>query len=90
MSVTAATRRSVMMRSTVAEGTSRVWKTPEGKPASRKACSAASAAWGTLEACLSTMTLPPMSAGSPARMTCQSGNFQGMTASTTPSGWTRT
>ncbi len=88
--VTAATRRSRRTRATASDPTSRVWNTPDGKPACRKASSAASAAWGTLEACFRTMTLPPIRAGMAARKTCQSGKFHGMTARITPSGWKRT
>ena len=49
----------------------------------------ASAHCGTLEACLSRPTLPAMSAGAAKRKTCQKGKFQGITASTAPSGWKR-
>ena len=42
---------------------------------------------GTLEACLSRPTLPAIKAGAAKRIACQSGKFQGMTASTGPSGW---
>ncbi len=41
---------------------------------------------GTFEACLSSPQLPSMRAGAAKRMTCQSGKFHGMTASTTPNG----
>ena len=43
--------------------------------------------WGTLDACLSSPTLPAMSAGAANRMTCHSGKFHGITANTGPSGW---
>ena len=46
----------------------------------------ASAQLGTFDACLSTAPLPAMSAGAAKRNTCQNGKFQGMIASTTPSG----
>ncbi len=58
-----------------------------GKPASRKTSSMASAQPVTLLACLSTPTLPAISAGAAKRNTCQNGKFHGITASTTPSGW---
>ena len=47
----------------------------------------ASAHCGTLEACLSSPTLPAISAGAAKRKTCQNGKFHGIIASTTPSGW---
>ena len=46
----------------------------------------ASAQRGTFVACLSTAPLPAISAGAAKRNTCQNGKFQGMIASTTPSG----
>ena len=46
-----------------------------------------SAVCGTFEACLSSPTLPAISAGAANRITCQSGKFHGITASTGPSGW---
>ena len=61
-------------------------KTPSGKPASRKTSSMARAVPGTLPACLSRPTLPAISAGAAKRKTCQKGKFQGMIASTGPSG----
>ncbi len=66
----------------------RVEKTPLGASASSKTCSIASAHWGTLAlaACLRSATLPAMSAGAAKRKTCQKGKFQGITASTAPSG----
>jgi hypothetical protein len=39
-----------------------------------------------LLACLSTAVLPAIRAGAAKRITCQSGKFQGMIASTVPSG----
>jgi len=69
-----------------AEGRRRVVKAPAGNPALAKTSSIASAHPGTLEACFRTMTLPAISAGMAARNACQSGKFQGMTASTAPSG----
>ena len=50
----------------------------------------ARAACGTFEACLSSPTLPAASAGAAKRKTCQKGKFQGITASTGPSGSKRT
>ena len=51
-----------------------------------KTSSIASADCGTFEACLSSPTLPAMSAGAAKRKTCQNGKFHGITASTAPSG----
>ncbi len=45
---------------------------------------------GTLDECLSSITFPAASAGSPARNACQNGKFHGMTARITPSGWNLT
>jgi hypothetical protein len=59
---------------------------PFGKPASRNVCSMARAHCGTFEACLRTAALPAIRAGAAKRTTCQKGKFQGMMASTTPSG----
>ncbi len=39
-----------------------------------------------LPACLSTAVFPAISAGAAKRTTCQNGKFQGMIASTVPSG----
>ncbi len=50
----------------------------------------ASAHWGTFEACFSRPTFPAISAGAAKRNTCQNGKFQGITASTGPSGSART
>ena len=52
----------------------------------RKISSIASAHCGTFEACLSSPTLPAMSAGAAKRNTCQNGKFHGITASTGPIG----
>ena len=46
-----------------------------------------SAVCGTFEACLSSPTLPAISAGAAKRIACQSGKFHGMMARTGPSGW---
>ena len=51
------------------------------------ASSMLSAVWGTFEACFKRATLPTMKVGAAKRMTCQSGKFHGMTASTGPIGW---
>ncbi len=84
VSVTAATRGSATSAATSFESMKRLVKTPSGRPARRNRSSMASAVWGTFEACLSRPTLPTMSAGAANRITCQSGKFHGMTASTTP------
>ena len=63
---------------------------PRGNPASRKTSSMASAHCGTFDACLSSPTLPAISAGAAKRNTCQNGKFQGMTARTGPIGRNRT
>ena len=68
---------------------SSVWNAPSGKPARRKISSMASAHCGTFEACFSSPTLPAIRAGAAKRKTCQKGKFQGMMASTGPSGWHR-
>jgi hypothetical protein len=78
--------RSSISALTPALGTSAVANRPSGKPASRKTDSIARAQPGTLLACLSTPPLPAISAGAAKRNTCQNGKFQGITASTTPSG----
>ncbi|CAM5456356.1 hypothetical protein SCALM49S_05161 [Streptomyces californicus] len=86
VSVAAATRGSRRTASTSPEPISSVRKQPAGKPARWKRSSRYSAVCGTLEACLSSPTLPAMSAGAAKRTTCQSGKFHGITARTTPSG----
>jgi hypothetical protein len=45
------------------------------------------AVWGTFEACFKSATLPIMNVGAANLMTCQSGKFHGITASTGPIGW---
>ena len=87
VSVAATTRSSRRMGSTRLELTSRVWNVPRGKPARANRSCMNSAVFGTLEACLSSPTLPAIRAGAAKRMACQSGKFQGMMASTGPSGW---
>ena len=84
--VTAATRGSAISRGTMRLGTSRVVNDPLGSPACRKTSSMASAQPGTFEACLSSPTLPAISAGAAKRNTCQNGKFHGITASTAPIG----
>ena len=86
VSVTAAMWASSMRALTAAPGTSTVANRPSGKPASLKTDSMEGAQPGTLLACLSTPPLPAIRAGAAKRSTCQNGKFQGMTASTTPSG----
>src|SRR6266704_6140057 len=90
VSVAARTRSSVRIASTLSEPTSRVWNAPSGKPARRNRSSRNSAVCGTFDACLSRPALPAIRAGAANRMTCQSGKFHGMTASTGPIGWYRT
>jgi hypothetical protein len=68
------------------EPISSVWKQPSGYPARRNSSSRYSAVCGTFEACLSRPTLPAISAGAANRITCHSGKFHGITASTGPSG----
>ena len=65
---------------------SSVWNAPSGKPPRRNVSSMSSAVCGTFDACFSSPTLPAISAGAANRITCQSGKFHGMTASTGPSG----
>ena len=84
--VAAMTRGSRRTRSTRSEPMSRVWNTPSGNPARLKRSSMNSAVWGTLEACLSSPTLPAMRAGAAKRIACHSGKFQGITARTGPMG----
>ena len=79
-------RGSAMSGSTLLPGISTVRNRPAGKPALEKISSIASAQRGTFEACFKTAPLPAMSAGAANRKTCQNGKFQGMIASTTPSG----
>lgn len=57
-----------------------------GNPALVNRSSMYRAVCGTFDACLSRPVLPAMRAGAAKRMTCQSGKFHGITASTTPSG----
>ena len=84
VSVAAVTRSSRRIASTRAELTSRVWNAPSGKPARANRSCRNSAVCGTFDACLSSPTLPAISAGAAKRMTCQSGKFHGMMASTGP------
>ncbi len=85
--VTATIRSSAMSPATSPEGMSNVLNAPWGNPARRNTSSIKMADWGTLDACLSKPTLPAMSAGAANRITCHSGKFHGITASTGPSGW---
>jgi hypothetical protein len=91
VSVTSLRRGSPISRSlaspTDASPTSRVRNRPAGAPAAVRSCSMASAHWGTLGECFSRAALPAISAGAANRSTCQNEKFQGMMASTTPSGW---
>jgi hypothetical protein len=86
VTVTAAIRSSSIRRSASAPPTRIVRSSPSGNPASAKARSMASAHCGTFEACFRTSPLPAITAGTPARTTCQNGKFHGMIASTVPSG----
>ncbi len=88
--VTATMRGSSIRPATADDSISAVEKSPRGNPASRNTSSIWSAQRGTFEACFRTPALPAMSAGAAKRNTCQNGKFQGMTASTTPSGSKRT
>lgn len=45
---------------------------------------------GTFEESFITAALPAISPGAAKRKTCQNGNFHGITAYTTPSGWNMT
>ena len=65
---------------------SNVRNTFSGKPASVTSFSIASAQPATLLACFSKPVFPAISAGARNRKTCQNGKFQGITASTVPSG----
>ena len=85
--VTAAMRGSWISAATSLDGTNRLEKAPSGRPARRNRSSRASAVCGTLDACFSRPTLPTMRAGAAKRITCHSGKFHGMIASTAPSGW---
>ena len=84
--VTATTRSSRMTASTRAAPISRVWKQPSGKPARSNSSCMNRAHCGTFDACFSRPTLPAIRAGAANRMACHSGKFQGITASTGPSG----
>ena len=86
VSVTARTLRSSMMASTRLRADRSVWKAPSGNPALRRTSSIASAHCGTFDACLSSPTLPVISAGAAKRNTCQYGKFHGMIARTGPIG----
>ena len=85
--LTAAIRGSSMIAAMSVLATNRLVTTPGGTPARRKASSSSSAVCGTFDACLTSTTLPTMSAGATNRMTCHSGKFHGMTPSTGPIGW---
>ena len=90
VNVTAAIRSSAISRSIVA-GTSGSATTSEvsrclGSPASTNNCSSASAQPVTLGECFSSTPLPAVIAGMAKRITCQTGKFHGMMASTRPIG----
>ena len=86
VSVTAATRGSRMTAAACSLSMCSTPNTPAGRPASSSTLAIRSAQRGTLLACLSTATFPAISAGARKRNTCQNGKFQGITASTQPSG----
>ena len=90
VSVTAAMVGCSMIALITGVSTSSVVNTPSGKPASTNSFSSSSAMPLTLGACFSTPTLPAIRLGAAKRITCQSGKFQGMIASTGPSGSKRT
>jgi hypothetical protein len=88
--VTAPTRGSPISRRVTA-GTSPSTTTsapnsPSGAPADATIRWTASAQPVVLGECLSSAPLPAINAGAVKRSTCHSGKFQGMTASTTPTG----
>ena len=87
VSVTALMRGSAMTPAVCSLSMCSTPNTPAGTPASASTSAMASAQRGTLVACLSTATLPAISAGARKRNTCQSGKFHGITASTQPMGW---
>ncbi len=65
----------------------RTLRTPSGsRPASWISAASASADTGVSSAGLSTIALPPASAGAAFQLSMTSGEFQGMIAPTTPSG----
>ena len=88
--VTAAIRSSAIRPPTVsgtsASSMTRVVTRWAGKPTCSKASARASAVPVTLGECLSSTPLPAASVGMANRMTCQTGKFQGITASTRPIG----
>ena len=86
VTVTAAMRSSAMMGSMRLDSTNRLVKMPWGKPARVKMPSTYSAQPGTLEECFRTIGLPAMMFGTATRMICHRGKFQGMMASSGPSG----
>ena len=90
VSVTAAMRGSATIDSMSLPATTSVVKTPSGAPQVSKMRSISSAQPVTLAACLSTAVLPAIMPGAAKRKTCQNGKFQGMIASTTPSGLNET
>src|SRR5919107_2036898 len=86
VSVAARTRGSDRIPSTSPLPTSSVVNAPSGKPARANTSCMYSAVCGTFDACLSSPTLPAISAGAANRIACHSGKFHGITASTGPSG----
>ena len=86
VNVTAATRASRITSAAWSLSICSTPNTPAGSPAAASTSAITSAQRGTLLACLSTATLPAISAGARKRNTCQIGKFHGITASTQPIG----
>jgi hypothetical protein len=68
----------------------RLMNAPSANPASWNSAVRASAHCGVLGACFRSTVLPASSAGAAKRTTCQNGKFQGINASSGPSGSKRT
>jgi hypothetical protein len=78
--------RRRMTTGTSRSSTTRAVNRPSGAPASVSTRCTASAQPVVFGECFNSAALPAMSAGAANRSTCHSGKFQGMTASTTPTG----
>ena len=87
VSVTAAMRGSSITRATCVRADQQRLERAFGEAGAPENLFDRSAHCGTFEACLSSTTLPAISAGAAKRNTCQNGKFHGITASTGPSGW---
>ena len=72
---------------TVLPGPVRKFSTPAGRPASSSASTKYAAVRGVRLAGLSTIVLPPISAGTHLRQITLKGKFQGLITLTTPIGW---